>query len=488
MKNTIKTALALLLVVAAVSCKDDKTNEPPTSTLMLVQFDQPQISLAKSESKLVKLNFHKASTSSGVIAVEPLSLVSENLSTQPPLTNGVIKLPFTKGASSVELRLSNNYAGSEILQEVVDLVISDMPGDFTTGKNKQLKVQLSSEQSTLQARFLMDSAAYPEGSLTELPVELILKEPAAVTGDLWVLLEGHNSFPYISTVPACDPQGLIHLKVAKGDRKLQFKLRVEDDQLLRGHQKLSFRLATSDGSWLGGGGQQLVVKVIDDELRNKPRSWESLGGGWSSKNTYEYDEQGRISKVHWENRSPGLRQGTYTYYYAANGLVERINRYPNVDDYFTHENGRILRSKTIRDGVMKSYTNYEYDLAGKVIGAVQYYLQPSGEYKMSMRYHYTYHPSGNLHQRLHYTPDAGGGFSLVEKHSYEDYTRTANPFLLMELVPNLQSQAQMPASYSLDAHGMSLSYNFRYDTNREGLPVTRYTSGSANEVARYTYY
>lgn len=229
----------------------------------------------------------------------------------------------------------------------------------------------------------------------------------------------------------------------------------------------------------------------DNRATPKPKSYVTHGGGWSSKKTYEYDETGRINKVHWVTETPFLRQGTDTYYYDASGQVERINRYSGRDDYYYYENGRIIRSETIQDGVLKSYSEYDYDPAGNVGAQALYHRNPyTGEMAQSYIFIYLYFNDGNIYKQLTYLPASGAEEpELHSTRTYDNYTDTLNPFPMIEILPNAVAQKHLPGTFRIEENGVDLQYRLSYEFDENGVLVKRVTTGpGGTEATVYEYY
>lgn len=291
---------------------------------------------------------------------------------------------------------------------------------------------------------------------------------------------GQGSF---STEPALK-QSQIDLEVLAGQTVAEFKVIPQDNDLLSGHSTLKFRII--DGiSAVGGDSDNIEINILDDELFGKAQSFESSASGWKTKRTFVYDQQGRVSKVNWTSETPGASAGTDTYYYDANGMIERINYYPNQDEYFIKQNGRIIRSEKIEYGVKKAYSEYDYDFVGNVSGRADYYLQSNGSYELSLIFVYLYFQDGNLYKQLAYYPAQNGDLKLTSTRTYDHYLDKVNPFPVNEVIPTIKTQTKLPASYRVEENDVDLLYKFNYEFNTNGEVTKRTTKG---ESTLYFYY
>jgi hypothetical protein len=60
---------------------------------------------------------------------------------------------------------------------------------------------------------------------------------------------------------------------------------------------------------------------------------------------------------------------------------------------------------------------------------------------------------------------------------------------MMEILPNVNSQPNLPGSYQVEENGHNILYQFSYEFDENGKPTRRTASSSAgSEVAYYEYY
>jgi hypothetical protein len=213
--------------------------------------------------------------------------------------------------------------------------------------------------------------------------------------------------------------------------------------------------------------------------------------GWGMKRTFEYNADGSIAKILWENRTPYLTSGADTYYYNDQKQLTRINERAEMDLYYTYENNRIVKEEKIDFGVLKRYTEYAYDDAGNVGGYRIFHRQPDGSYALSTIVVLLYYTDGNLYKKLVYTPNSDPNAEpyLASVTTIESYRDEPNYFPVIEVLPNLNTQKKLPAQYRHEVPGHDLLYTFTYEFTPDGK-VSRRTasSGTTSETAVYSYY
>ena len=194
----------------------------------------------------------------------------------------------------------------------------------------------------------------------------------------------------------------MHLAIAAGTNVVSFKVVPIDNATINGEYQIEFNISQTSTNIRKGTKLTESFKISDDELSNMPKGYEIAAGSWGLKETREYDALGRVFKVHIESATPEKRSHTKTYFYASTGELEKINLYPGTDEVFTWQNGRIIKSEEIRNGVVKSYIEYDYDDHGNVSGTVNYYLQEDGQFAVGVLFGYLYFADGNLYKSFSY--------------------------------------------------------------------------------------
>jgi hypothetical protein len=179
-----------------------------------------------------------------------------------------------------------------------------------------------------------------------------------------------------------------------------------------------------------------------------------------------------------------------TYIYDTDGRIQKINTYPKIDIVYTWSDNRISKSESIDNGVVKEYIMYDYDDNGNVSGAVVYFRQPDGQFKLGFSIIHLYFLDGNLYKSLTYIPSAGPEeYTLISTRTYDQYIDAANPFPMVEILPTVKTQTKLPSIYILEENGVTLNYSLTYEFGENGLVSSRMASnGNQSETTLYLYY
>ena len=339
--------------------------------------------------------------------------------------------------------------------------------------------------------FIPANATIKENYLEGSTLQLQLSELLTAEGD--IIVESISSKAvygehFLTEPPIKD--GKLHLAIPAGTNAASFKVVPIDNAVITGEHQIEFNILQTSSNIKKGTKLTESFVISDDELSNKPKGYEIAAGSWGLKETREYDSLGRISKAYIESATPAKSTRTKTYFYNSSGQLEKINLYPGTDEVFTWLNGRIIKSEEIRNGVAKSYIEYDYDDHGNISATVNYYLQEDGNFEVGLQFAYLYFTDGNLYKQLSYGPSVNGEEpALLSTRTYEGYIDSANPFPMAEILPTVNSQAKLPSSFRVEENGVDLIYNLTYEFGNDGLVKKRTASGAqATEVAVYSYY
>lgn len=76
---------------------------------------------------------------------------------------------------------------------------------------------------------------------------------------------------------------------------------------------------------------------------------------------------GKLHKVHLETpASQGIVNTTFTYHYDAHKSLQRIENSNGRIEYFTWENGKIVKSDIMEAGVNTFIKDYQYNTEGNI--------------------------------------------------------------------------------------------------------------------------
>jgi YD repeat-containing protein len=324
-------------------------------------------------------------------------------------------------------------------------------------------------------------------------VDVVLSNPAEAAGTLEIMLSGEMEYGrYFTTVPAISG-GKISLAVADGDTEVSFSILPVNNAKLNGNKIATFSIVNAIGSVKLGESVDYMLTLVDDELLNKPQSFVKNGSGLSqSKSTFEYNEEGLVSKIHWESKNPfGTTTGTNEYAYDESDQIIRITRSGGaMETAYTWDGGFIVKEERITGGALASFIQYEYNDHGQVEKASLLIRNPAGEFVVDTYTGYTYLEDGNVHKVTIYSfSPAAGEFVMAQTTTYEGYVEGHNPVQL-EVLPNQSIQTKLPTYYSRQTQTAFQEYNVSYEFAENGNLIKKSVTGAVADSGEttYTYY
>lgn len=443
-----------------------------------------------ASSQVIRIQFSEIATGNASLKVRLNPTALENIEIDLDVVNNVISVPIVEGRNFSEFNITplDNLIVNE--NSIVTFEIIELPLNYILGNKASLTLTIIDNEEYITTNFIDNtSITLIEGSDNYLKVILGLSNPVQESGTIKLRTIYNQPSELISSAEFNDFNE-VEIQLLSGQDEAYFELFISDDQLLLGHIEVVFEIIETYGLVIIGDQNEYKLVLLDDELRNKPKSIESFSGNWIIKKTYEYNELGQISKINWERNTPNYTSGVKTYYYDSNGFVNRVNNYPNNDEYFYFSNRRVYRSDEIDFGITKSYKLYDYDSNNRVVGISKYDRQPNGSYINTMIFVYLYHNSGNIYKQLTYINNSNiNQFELVSTRSYSNYFNSDNPFYSLEILPNYQPQLQLPADYNVFENGVNMDFSFSYEFSANGFPTRRISSGTgSSEIVNYEYY
>lgn len=497
MSKILKMALGLLVIAGIFACQKDEIETPPPSgtSPVVVQFG-PDANMAENGGeKEVKILFNKAASRAGTITIEVAADLPASFQTTPAVEGGLLEIPVAKGAQSASFTLRPVDNAVEDEDRTIAFEITDVTEGFEAGARKTLIATIVDDESPAgpaRANFSPTSGSLSRNQAAGIDITIVFSELLPAAGKVALELSGAAFEERIATEPALNGNGKLELDVQAGAAAVSFAVRPVFSASWDGDKTVTFVITATDGGIVKGTQLSYQLSLPGEVLGSgRPKSWESIGGGWRFKETYEYDEAGRIVKKHWEKETPALSQGTTTYQYAGNGMIEKAIYYPGREELFIQENGRIVRSETFSNGVRVGYSEYEYNGFGRLSAQVEYHRQPSGEYLQDFNFVYEYDNNGNITKQLTYTKQSNSEEPVLHStRTYGAYIYTANPFPMAEAIPGVVMQRHLPGTFRMEENGANLLYTIRYDFGFGGtLPVRRYIAGGGtSEVTDYEYY
>jgi hypothetical protein len=481
----------VLSTSALLSCKNEDTELNDVITPVVVQFSETQIVLNENETgKTVAVSLSRAASADGSIEVEFTSDKLSGIKIEPAAVDGILALPVAKGSTSASFTIQpiNNTIMDGA--KTISVSLKKVTDGFQLGANKSVSLSVVDDEAPVAANFLFQIGTTRENVGSGAIVTIALSNPAPAEGHIEITFSSINQQygTHFVTEPAAI-DGKVLLPVQLGSDHVSFKVIPTNDLLFNGERTISFSLNKAQGGVSKGAGVTHALTITDDELAAKPKGYQIAGGGWSYNRRYEYNENGDLAKIIWEQYTPGFTGGTYSYEYQA-GRLHKMVENANRETFYLWEQNRIVKTEQYTNGELTQYTMYGYDQAGNVGERAVHYRQPNGELKLGLVFVYLYFTDGNLYKKMVYNPlDGNEEYALVATHTYDNYLDNENPFPAEEILPNWNSQPNLPGTYRVETNGQDILYQFSYTFSNDGKPLSRTaTSTSGSETATYQYY
>lgn len=486
----LKSLFSMALILAFTSCDDD---EPKLTELTSTQFIQNQLTFSENTSvSEISVTLNQPAQQEGIVTISVTTESLNSFTTSPKIADGKIELPVLEGQREVTFTVTpidNNLLNAD---QTINFLISSVSEGFTVGSNNALTVKIFDDESPSLVSFQSELSSTLENSGTTTTVTLGLSHASSGTGSIEVSLNSDNAaygINYVTEPAAID--GKIILQVEPGVARVEFNVTPINDQLFNGERKILYTISHTTGAVMPGLVVTKTLKITDDELLGKGKGYTIGGGSWGYKREYQYNALGQVSKIIFQQSSPGYQlNGYYNYEYDITGNVVKKIDFDLTETTYTWENGEIVKEESYRDGVLKKYVLYGYDQAGNVGEAAYYYRQPDGELKLSLLIVFLYHQDGNIYKQLNYAPIEGSeDYNLLSTKTFERYSTKANPFTMVEVLPNKITQPNLPLSYQLEEGGHNILFQFTYQFDATGKPTKRTaTSSTGTETVFYEYY
>lgn len=485
----------MLSFLGFISC-DNTDEDSLLFSKTIIQFDSTDLQLNENDGEqLIRLSLNKPALQSGSVQVKVETDQASRFVTRPATVNGTIEISIIPGQSFATFKVTpvdNTTSDGNLDVEFSLLSASD---GFQLGNRTQLSATLVDNDTTVPFETTANFAA-AEGRINEnnadgQPLFIQFAKALETEGGIEISLSSQKAIyntHFITTPPAIN--GKITLHPALGSPSISVLINPINNAVITGDMEVTLTISGTSGSIKTGDNAIQLISITDDELYNKPKGYAIGAGLWSLKKTYEYDEMGRVFKVHIEGATPAADNHTDTYFYDSQGRIERINSYPEIEKVFHWTDGRISKSENIEFGIVKQYTEYDYDPMGNVSGIANYYKQPDGSYKMGLLITNLYFTDGNIYKSMVYsTVGDTEEHVLVSTTTYDGYLDSENPFPIVDILPNLKTQSRLPSTYRIETNGHDILYRLTYKFGENGLVSKRYaTYGTQVETATYFYY
>lgn len=480
--------MPLLLGATLFACEDE--TDQPLPEIVSIQFEEvAKILREDDEAITLTLTLNKAAAAAGTVELEIDAGMRSRIQTAPAHTNGLVTLPFAKGATQLQFKV-NAINNAVVDGDGIARIRIKSSEKFSTGERAEFQLTLQDDDEaapvTSLANFAEQVETISENRTESLVYTIRLSATVATDSEVEIQVSSSNAATFVTNPVA--QAGKIKLHAPTGTNTLSFTLTTINDAQVSGPTDIIFTINSVTGSVVKGTHLSRELTISDDELSNKLRSYETIGAGDSEKRSYEYDVNGRISKVNWET-SVGYK-GTDTYYYDDQDRVIKVNKHVGRDVHYLWNNGRVERADVYQDDVLKEYANYAYDDHGNIAGVEPYYRQADGTFKRGLFVVYLYFLDGNVYKSLLYQDVAGQEEpALIRTRTYDNYLPNEAHISMVEIIPGVKSQKNLAGSYREETNGKDVTYWLTYEFNAEGLPVKRTASSSTDtQTTVYQYY
>jgi hypothetical protein len=485
--QTLKFLLIFFAGLSFTACDEDPVSTRPVQA----QFELQAFSIVENEGpQEISIVLNKTASLEGTITIDVTTENTLAFTTIPAAVDGKIELPVLKGQEFAKFSVVPTDNLSLNADQSATFTLTSISNGFTIGIEKALTLTFVDNETIAQVGFSGESSSTAENS-QPIPIAITLSHASPGTGSIDVTIESENAIYGIhyTTEPAAI-DGKITLSIEPGFETVAFNVISANDQLFNGNKEITYTITAAEGSVQVGQVPAHVLKITDDELSGMRKGYTISAGSWGYKKEYQYNELGQVSTIYWERNTPGKLSGTYTYEYDAAGNVIRMRENDFTETTYSWENGRIIKEESWKDGLLKKYTLYAYDQAGNVGEAAVHYRQANGELKLSLLFVYLYRQDGNIYKQLSYAPIEGtDDYNLLSTKTFDGYLTQANPFTMVEILPNQNTQPNLPLSYRVEENGFDIVYQFSYEFDDAGKPTKRTASSSAgSEVVSYEYY
>jgi hypothetical protein len=485
----------LLAAFVLISCEhDDEFNA--IRNKVTVQFAAPEQSFNEDAgTRFIRINFNRPVLWPGELTIQLDVTDNTKFTTEPIAVNNIIRLLVYKNDSEAIIALTPVDNSTPGANTVVKFTVKGVSEVFISGETKNFTATILDDESGAQlgskADFIGTHISLGENAAEGLTVPIQLSDPTTSAGLIHIeYLSAKATYGIdFTTEPAINNAGVIPLVVTAGSTVASFKVFPVKNNVITGELDIQFTIVAAEGAIQKGTNLTQDLRLNDLELAARPKGYEVSAASWGLKKTLEYNTQGKVSKVNWDSYTPYHRNGTDTYHYEG-GLLVKINKSAVENIIYSYSGGKIIKSERVVNGVVKQYTLFDYDDFGNVSGSEEHVLQPGGDFELAFVTVYLYFQDGNLFKRLRYLPASHPNeYTLISTATYDGYLNVENPFPMVEILPTVSAQKNLPSSYRLEENGADLFYTLSYEFLEDGRPAKRTASGGGvNELALYQYY
>lgn len=484
--------LIMALVITLSACNDDLNEETvgPDDGNIAVQFQVSELVIAENAAaRPVILQLTSSAIQDGELTID-VSALSDKVELKPAAIDGILHLAVTRGDEFISFSI--NPVDNQIIDGDLEMSfrLESATKGLEIGTKRSIKAIIVDDEIPVTASFRSVAGKASENNHTGTSVTVELSGAAPGIGSLVLSFESDRltyGTHYTTIPPAID--GSLTLPVPVGAHQVSFAVLPVDDALFNGDRALIVTLESAAGSVSKGAQNNKTITIADDELATKTKGYSISAGGWSLTREYSYNEDGTLARINWQKRTPTLSEGVIKYEYDSNGkVIKRIDN-PVDEVFYRWEGNQIIKEETYRDGVLKQVNTYGYDAAGNIGEVGFHYRQEDGSFSLSLLFVYLYHNDGNIYKRLAYAPKSDSDeYTLLSTQTYEFYLDITNPFSMVEVLPNVQSQPRLPLTYRVEEGGKDIHYRFFYEFDDKGRPTQRQASSSVGSETAYYHY
>lgn len=323
-----------------------------------------------------------------------------------------------------------------------------------------------------------------------------LSKVAREDGSITILLnqEGPLERPFTLS-SAITSQNTFVVPVQKGIDRVNFKIVPHDDQLSKGHHIISFEIIGAQGPIAVGPSKNYELKLLDDELVGRIKSYETVSDSWKEKRTYHINTIGQLIRETRRIDNPASSISSFEYRYnASNQLIVTYKDFlvPGKRQWINYNYlfDRISKAETVLHDDVISFLTYQYNESGNLSRENYFEKNASGGYDLKNYNTFEYHPDGNIKTSTSYASDGKSGFIVSKTINFGLYLAHPNPTpFYFDVLPNLNMQPHLAQRISIEEGGSTNYYNITYTFDQMGYPLTRTLNGPGGiEVTSYEYF
>lgn len=324
---------------------------------------------------------------------------------------------------------------------------------------------------------------------------LLLSHPAKAKGSIILTMtkEGPQDRPFILS-PNIGPQNTIELYVKKGADRVSFKVVPNNDQLAIGHHTIKFDVIATTGPLLAGQSKKHELKLKDDELIGKIKSFETIKGSWKESRTYNINAIGQMTRETRVIENPSTTLSSYEYRYNGSkqliGIsIDFLNPESRRFISYSYTSNRISKAATVVMDLVTAYSDFYYHPDGRLDRENYYENNASGGHVLKKFNLFEYFPDGNIKTFTSYT--AEGTYLVVSKKvSFGQYLNKPNPLpFYFDVIPGLNIQQKLPQQMTIEEGGQTTNYNLTYTFDQMNYPLSRTSNGPGGvEITSYQYH